>query len=289
MLNPEHVHDAASRSLDPTGTARLRRSFRADLSRRWQMARIDVLRTVGSIDAFGLQRGGQDQISALASGAAPLDAFRNWFEGLVRKEVMGQSIERYVEQGYFAGAQRAEKMVQFRNPYPINTAALVLAATAELEGIVQAVIQQAMRAMTAGMASRERPMKVARMIAGRIDAIGIERSKSLANVAIVQAHANATLDLLKLAGVTHVGIVPEHQPRARVADAARKPTARQIGTLLRRERKLEKLGKVNVLTAEDDDVCLKCEKISESGPYQIDSARQLIPAHPNCRCAFEPA
>jgi hypothetical protein len=45
---------------------------------------------------------------------------------------------------------------------------------------------------------------------------------------------------------------------------------------------------VNVLTAGDDDVCQDCEDIAAEGPYDIDEARDLIPAHPNCRCAFVP-
>jgi len=45
---------------------------------------------------------------------------------------------------------------------------------------------------------------------------------------------------------------------------------------------------VNVLTAGDDKVCPRCEDIADSGPYTIDEARGLIPAHPSCRCAFDP-
>jgi len=45
---------------------------------------------------------------------------------------------------------------------------------------------------------------------------------------------------------------------------------------------------VNVLTAGDDRVCSDCEDIAADGPYELDEARDLIPAHPNCRCAFIP-
>ena len=45
---------------------------------------------------------------------------------------------------------------------------------------------------------------------------------------------------------------------------------------------------VNVLTAGDDRVCQDCEDIAADGPYELAEARDLIPAHPNCRCAFIP-
>jgi hypothetical protein len=46
---------------------------------------------------------------------------------------------------------------------------------------------------------------------------------------------------------------------------------------------------VNVQTAGDDKVCQACQAISNAGPYPIDEAMDLIPAHPNCRCAYVPA
>lgn len=55
--------------------------------------------------------------------------------------------------------------------------------------------------------------------------------------------------------------------------------------------RLRKIGAafVNVLTAGDDRVCDVCDDIAADGPYSLDEAQGLIPAHPNCRCAFVPA
>jgi hypothetical protein len=47
--------------------------------------------------------------------------------------------------------------------------------------------------------------------------------------------------------------------------------------------------RVNVLTAGDDRVCPICEDLEGGGPYDLDTALSLIPAHPNCRCALIPA
>lgn len=75
-------------------------------------------------------------------------------------------------------------------------------------------------------------------------------------------------------------------------------TPAQQGRIERREAKLQAerekakekdLDEVDVLTAGDDDVCFVCEDISDEGPYDLDEAEGLIPAHPFCRCAFVPA
>jgi hypothetical protein len=39
---------------------------------------------------------------------------------------------------------------------------------------------------------------------------------------------------------------------------------------------------VDVVTAGDNDVCIICEDISDDGPYELDEAEELIPAHPWC-------
>lgn len=87
-------------------------------------------------------------------------------------------------------------------------------------------------------------------------------------------------------------LIEIHSKRIRdwlVEDARKKPTARQQRIFTRREQKLSRLGRVNVETAGDEKVCPVCEEIADEGPYTIDAARGLIPAHPSCRCAFVPA
>jgi hypothetical protein len=48
-------------------------------------------------------------------------------------------------------------------------------------------------------------------------------------------------------------------------------------------------AEVDVETAGDNYVCQICEDIAEDSPYELDDAENLIPVHPNCRCAFVPA
>jgi hypothetical protein len=66
------------------------------------------------------------------------------------------------------------------------------------------------------------------------------------------------------------GLTPEEQRKEELAEA--------------RFGRVE--GEFDVLTAGDDRVCDVCDGISANGPYTINQARGLIPAHPNCRCVF---
>lgn len=312
MLSPDRPTQDAARSTDPTGTAGIRRAFRADLGRRWQQARRDVLRAVGEEDAFGLSLGGPTQISALAGGAGPVPAFQAWMEATLRRNLISPGLGPYVEAGYRRGAERAEGLTKFRSVSRSRHEAVEAAARADLDGIIQATVQQSVRRLHAGLAARERPQVVARAIANRIDKIGITRSRSLVDVAVVQAHAWATLDVMEEAGIRSVGIQPESHQHVRyeIGDAKKKPRKnkpktrakrntrrsrggkkigqRELSRIFRAEGRIASLKRVNVLTAGDDEVCAICEDIAERGPYNIDRARSLIPAHPRCRCAFVP-
>jgi len=66
------------------------------------------------------------------------------------------------------------------------------------------------------------------------------------------------------------------------------PSPYTIRRIEKAEAKVGELGVAEVVTAGDDLVCVNCQEIADSGPYDIDAARSLIPAHPHCRCAFVP-
>ncbi len=70
------------------------------------------------------------------------------------------------------------------------------------------------------------------------------------------------------------------------------PSAATIARIERAQEKIEEvegIGGVEVVTAGDEDVCVICEDISDEGPYDLDTAESLIPAHAWCRCSFYPA
>jgi hypothetical protein len=47
------------------------------------------------------------------------------------------------------------------------------------------------------------------------------------------------------------------------------------------------LGLLDLVTEEDDKVCVDCEDLSEEGPYEPLTAMSLLPVHANCRCWLE--
>jgi hypothetical protein len=148
-----------------------------------------------------------------------------------------------------------------------------------------------------------------------IETIGRNRTNAMIELLVVRAHAEASLDIYEAAGIATVGLLPESRAQAKVVtdaqaqpktsrktkDAKRSgpgsrsragvPSKSTIGRIRRAELNLaRRLGEnVNVRTAGDNDVCPVCEAISEEGPYSINTARGLIPAHPHCRCTFTPA
>lgn len=84
------------------------------------------------------------------------------------------------------------------------------------------------------------------------------------------------------------------EARRQIENELRERYGRESG-IVKAERAKEKLETefgetgVDVITAGDEDVCEECEQIAAEGPYSIDEAQGLIPAHNWCRCAFAPA
>ncbi len=214
------------------------------------------------------------------TGQNPVQAFQAWMDETLRQVVLGYDgtwTGKYVAEGAAVGVQRAQRLVPLGSPR--NRTPVVQSITVtELQGIIEAVSQQAVRAFGTGLLTSQSAPAVARSINSVMDRVGRTRSRALAEFMVVRAHAAATLDVFRAGGVALVGTRAEGGPhQARVAHDAKKKKWAEPDDL------------VEVLTAGDDLVCPVCEDISDEGPYTLDDAEGLIPAHPNCRCAFVPA
>lgn len=288
---------------DPTGTLSLRRAFARELDRRWRMVKMAVNAAIRDQDVFAFSPASIMNAQVISTEGGRLKAFQTWFDAILGMYVYGADrgawTYPFIEQAYKRGVNRASRLTNSASQ--ISTQGreqlLVGAATSEIQGVMEAVSQQAVRNINAVLISGSTPREAARLINDIIDNVGNARGRAIISVAIVHAHATGTLDTFETVGVSRVGLEPEHHKQSRAIDALthdaprrkRKPTSRQQGLFERRERKLGKLNMVAVETAGDDKVCPVCEEIAGEGPYSIDAARGLIPAHPSCRCAFVPA
>jgi hypothetical protein len=312
-----HVHDAAP-SADPTGTLPLRRRYASTGSRAWAAVAADARRAVGAEDMLGLAGVTAASIAATV-GAGHAAALQSVLSDSARRRVGdGSWLRPLVERCYSEAVRRAVRLARMAaapartiEGAPARVDALVALARAETAGIAAAFVQQGVRAGVDAASQRLTPAAAARAVADRAQAVGATRTAALVEVIASKAFTEGTLDTFAEAGVTRVGTVPETRAAARRAAGRRDsaaalfdaffdapgsrasrettPSGSTIARITRAEARVGALGEVEVLTAGDGDVCPICEGISEDGPYGIDTARALIPAHPACRCAFVPA
>jgi hypothetical protein len=303
MLDHTHVLDAARR-FDPTGTSDIRSRFRSDMSKRWSQLRQLTSSAITSDNILGL---GPLTTQTVVRSADPVHEFQSFIDAaLTRLFGDGTWTQHYLDEAAARARSRVYRTVAAMGPAQFDNTHIVVnsAAAVELQGVVEAVSQRTVRAVSMGLLARARPQQIARDVAQAITTVGKARGDALVDVSINSAFNHMTLDTLKTLGFTRVAIEPEHvhAPVTRGRDAVmdrktmspgsrlrgREPSRATYFRIKQRERELEALGEVEVVTAGDDKVCPICQGISEDGPYEIDRARSLIPAHPHCRCAFVP-
>jgi len=286
--NPSAIRDA-SRRRDPTGTLAVRQRFWRELEGRLRTLKRLITQAVTERDVLGIGTVSVGSISAAAMQPHDPDAphpgimgpptsgrtvttFQRWVDAALEQTLLGKGslgawLEPHVKAAYRLGAERAGQLAGVTPTYdPDRVEVLQRLAVVELQGIMEVISQKAVRAVGEGMLTNQRAPFIGRAINQVVDRIGLVRGRMLTDTFSVRAHAEATLDVFVQANVKKVGLIPEYLKPIRLGDA----------------------GEVEVLTAGDDDVCEECEDISDNGPYDLDEARGLIPAHPRCRCAFVP-
>jgi hypothetical protein len=420
---------------DPTGTAALRRAFLAEGNRR--LARVRSLTHSMLVEHDLMQTRSEPVAQFLPHPGHRLPVFADWFSRTVNMQLLGDRWwERYLARAYDSGLAAGSELVKGNGIPPSRSSLPAVyreSASQELAGIAAALVQHVSRQAGGAALGKQKPQLLYRAVLGAIRRVGAARLKAFVNVMVVKLHNAARLEHFRAAGITQVGIVPEHrelakpsrflkhdhavvhdrsaaQTLASVTSAALRLLARQrrareeelaqrqseleaeqrrmereiaahlagaplrSGTLAQAQaalaaaqaraeeevatakaataaqeaearaawekvlaarkearaaeyaatraakpkaeeaktaaveaqaKSVETEAKVaqlvparllaigaqyvNVLTAGDDLVCQICEDISEEGPYSLDEAQGLIPAHPNCRCAFVPA
>lgn len=309
------------RSRDPTRSVKVRSAWRsAGLSRLKSLSAI-VRTAIIDNDILGLaSTSPASLVFASGSAGSVLDAWSSWFNDKAYEVFVGRDgrwVAPYVSAAYDLGIRTAQREVAPRIVSGIDTGradVFTSLAANELAGITDTLVQQVTRLVADALVKRTPPAALYRAITDRMAAIAVVRMKATVNVLTVRVFNEAKLDAYRSAGISSVGIDPESLPRlrgrdravltARFADAKKrstkkgsaKKTAKKTVKVTKKKRRKSKRQVeaeeeqeiVEVLTAGDNDVCEDCEDISEAGPYDIDTAQGIIPAHPNCRCAFVP-
>lgn len=303
----QEVKDASPRSGDPSGTAALRSRFYKEVKLRWMIVERTVRKNIGGGDV--LQPG-------LSTSASVAQRVQNWFAELLRQQLLGRGAwsATYVREAAEAAEARAQKFLPTAVRSSNRIDILQDLAYAELQGICDATTQQVTRAVSQGLLANASNYRIAQMVVDRVRKVGLARSRMWVEYVIIKTFSSTTLQCFRNAGIRQVGTVSETLPSNTLDmmfDAARKtpqkrhrksgrflkftpiPSKTRVSKLIQHERRIrretEGWGGVDVLTAGDDLVCPTCESISANGPYNIDRAESLIPAHPNCRCVFVPA
>ena len=303
------VADDRMISIDPTGTKDIRTAFNSTLAIKWRGLRVLARRMIVDQDILSLGAKGLMQIAnpAIQGGSTRTQMFQRWFDYIAGAQVLngdGSFMRDFIGRGYAAGRSFAQGEVGiYSTPLAQDREDTIFQlAVVELQGIIEAVSQQAVRAVANGLLHSRRPNTIAREVNRVIDTVGVPRSTALVELLVVKAFSEATLDGYESAGVRRVGLVPETlvvkdarkvTPSGRFGTRSRRgeaPGLRTIQRIAKQEREIGALagGLVRVKTAGDVKVCLKCRAISKRGPYKINRARALIPAHPRCRCVFVP-
>jgi len=289
-------------SHDPTKTAYLRKRMRTVSDRRWHRFASSLREALINRDMIGLRSIGQlphgdkeEQLAAWIGQELNQKVFGldgSWTRPFIRSavEIARRHAHSYTPSGVLDPSRAAQM-----EDMTVN----------ELRRIVGYAQQQITQVVTDAMRTESTPTSMMGAVTGVIQAMR-KRTWAMGDWMIAKTHATTTLSIFQHAGVKRVGIIPEHKRSGpkhdHAMDAKRKkgpgsrsrkkaPSARTIRRIRAAQRSLEEQFPkgVDVLTAEDEFVCIVCEDISEGGPYELDEAEDLIPAHVYCRCAFVPA
>lgn len=321
-----HVDQAriAARIVDPTGTAVLQRRFRAEGQRRWLALRNLLFGSIVGQDLLGLRGvpssvlsfgNPQGQFATMSAGQK-VASFSDWLHNAQLQIILeggGIWMKSFIDQAYQRGVHDAMSLLRDKPILTKNGDLYYELATTELHGIVDAIDQQATRLVAQALTEKRTPRQLFMSIADRISRVGINRFNQLVASSVIQAHANASLDVYEAAGRDRVVLIPEKVMRHRVQDAPRlkrrpheseeeyeerrdrtqarrtiqrvKAAGGAIARAVSRTARKRRGESLSILTAGDADVCVVCERLARN-EYTIREARGVLPAHNNCRCIW---
>lgn len=281
--------------MDPSRTAGLRRRLITDLRQKFNRIALAIADLIEKEDAFDLGKqttSGASPFQPIAnarygflSNPRKLEAFRKWLKTLLETQLTGRSDQelwqRFIQSGFEQGAKRSfddvrKRAIDAGNPLdeqklawyggnkeeflrssfaqPVAREKVELLATrsyGDLDDITTTMSNRMSRTLASGMTRGLSPREVAREL---VDEVGLSkrRAETIARTEIIRAHAQGQLMALEQLGVKELGVMVEWS------------------------------------TTGDDRVCDLCAPL-QGVVLKIEEAQDMLPRHPNCRCAWVPA
>lgn len=302
--------DAVKPNADPTGTGDIRRRWAGVTEIKLRRVRAALQKAVMQQDVLGLKPGSTSPLALAGSTGSREIGFQTWLDNMLKNVVVedGRWQRTFIAAAYNRGVARAMRLTG-SNAKPDDMTetieSLTTLALTELQGIMEAFSQRALRVASLAWLHNDLPPETMKEMELALKSVATVRTRALVETLTVKAFNTGTLDQFEAAGKSHVGVIPEtirtgRTNDQRIIDAPRRtgpgsrigreepPSRSTVGRIRRVERIFERIQEVNVETAGDDKVCEICEDIEANNPYTIDEARSLIPAHINCRCTFVP-
>lgn len=278
---------------DPTQTAGLRARFERDMRRRFAELIRELRRELPEIlgaervalevhadgSGFGTEAFDESGRFLFPRAREKQADFMRWLRRRVRAGVLGISegvsvreasasawSNVYIDTAYQRGIRDAGAKLRrggvkvekawidqaFNRPVHADRVGLIYTRTfTELYDVTEVMARKLSETLAMGMAEGRNPLDIADALVDRVERVGLTRARLIARTEVIASHAEATLNAYEEAGVEGVEVEAEWT------------------------------------TAGDARVCPECAGM-EGRVFTLSAARGMIPAHPNCRCAFLP-
>lgn len=274
-----HVFRTHVAKKDPTRTTALRARFTQDVNQRFAKLRRVVVSAVKDHNILALSTNAvPDSRFEFSRDPKKVQEFMKWVNSETNAHILGtykgstvKSAEDawanvYLDSAYQKGLAQAASELRgegakvsptwaqsafFRPVHADAIGTIYTRAFDELKGVTSEMSSQMGAVLAQGLAEGRGADQLAKMLADRVDSIGRTRARLIARTEVISAHATATLNTYREAGVEGVGVQAEWS------------------------------------TAGDDDVCPECDAMSGQ-VFTLDEADGMIPLHPNCRCSWLP-
>ncbi len=176
-----------------------------------------------------------------------------WRKGMMRAytDVRKQDLSKSLD--WYNGTKEQWLRSAFLQPTMMSSVEMLATRAFEgMKGVTEQMTTQMSRILSDGLVGGYGPKKIAKQMTDAIGKLTRTRALVITRTEIIHAHAEGQLDGLQALGVSEV------------------------------------TAEVEWSTAGDSLVCERCVGM-EGKTYTIKEARNMIPLHPNCRCAWVPS